>query len=247
VHASKSISGFRRKPLWIYVVSAIFIFSPFINFAFSLKGRGEPGWLSPQVWMEWLPHTPPRSFAVSVLLFLTGILLLYVNKWSWRLAIVSLIVLSGYNLLLIRGIVVNNFSILTIVSMMMGGFIFLLYQSEFRDVFINPRLRWWESKPRFAVDKEVGLRGHKGTFHLVDLSKSGFQISTRSKSADLQRDHRIEIEIAEGVTIPGVVVRIEKEGATTLFGIRIENIGRYESRYLYGWIRVLQKSEKKIR
>lgn len=169
------------------------------------------------------------------------------NHWSWRMAITSLVILCGYNLLLIRGIVENNFWLLFLVSLMMAGFLLLLYQSTFREIFINPRLRWWESKPRFAVNLEVGIKGSRAHFVLVDASKSGFLIRSKSKAFEPKENQSISITIAEGVAIPGTIVRISEESEGFAMGVQIEKITKYESRYLYNWIRILDKKSPKLR
>jgi hypothetical protein len=234
--------GFRKKPLWIYFMSALFILSPIFNFMFSLRGRGEPGWMSPVVWWEWLPHTPARSFFVSALLLVTGFLIGRVNRWSWFLAISSLVVLCGYNLMLLRGLVNNNFFVLFIVSVLMGAFLWILYQSEFRQVFLDRRLRWWESKPRFKVNLPVTIKGSRADATLLDLSRSGFLLSTNTRGTRREVGDVLDIEITQGVVISARIVRITSDG----FAVQIEKIGRYESRYLHSWIKMLSKEGKKI-
>ncbi len=236
-------SGLRRKPLWIYVTSALFLISPILNFLFSLRGRGEPGWLSPRVWLDWLPHTPPRSFLLSLLLFVTGLMIARVNRWSWWMAMTSLVVLCGYNLMLLRGLVNNNFFVLALVSVLMGTFLWVLYHSEYKQVFLDRRLRWWESKPRFAVNLPVTIRASKASYNIVDISKSGFFLKSQEDAESPSLGKTIEIVIADDVVIPATVVRSNAEG----FGVRIEKIGRFESRFLYNWIRVLRKEAKKLR
>ncbi len=243
--------GYRRKPLWIYLIAGLFVLTPLIHLMGTLKGAGEPQWYAPAVWWRWALHLDPAPALVSFILCVAGLALLFVRTWSWWFGMAALTLLCLYNIVLISRAFTND--TFTQVLATFGSILLLalLFFSEFRRPFLNKRLRWWESEPRFHVSVPVTVRsGHEGgggttQARLVDISRSGLYLEPTQGQSALSLPEDIVVEVNNELRLPCRFSRTTEHGGSAY---KIVKISRHQARYLRRWIRLLAKDpDRRVR
>jgi hypothetical protein len=240
--------GYRRKPIWIYTVAILFVLTPFIHMMGTLRNAGEPEWYSPVAWWLWAQHLDPAPAVISLMLCLAGVAMLFVRSWSWWLGMLVLASLSLYNIVLIRHSFADDLftqMVATVGSLLL---LVLLYFSEFKKPFLNRRLRWWESEPRFRVNIPVTVRASEGSkfviaAQLMDVSRSGVYLEPVPGQKTLELPHKILVEVNSELHLPCVLSRsTDTGGAAYHFG----TITRHQARYLRRWIQLLKKDPDRL-
>jgi hypothetical protein len=237
---SFSNPGYRKKPLWIYIVALIFILTPLGNLLWSLASLNIPNWYMPHVWRYWAKYVAPSTWVLLTLLFVSGISLLFVRRWSWLLSLVTLGVVAVYDIVMIK-----EFSIMgtmAIAAMIVGTVCFglLLYFTEFRKPYLNPRVRWWETSPRYKVDLPVALRNIETPATLVDISRTGVLIEFVAAIPEVEGD--TEISLPTQVQLPCVVARKTEKG----YGLQFAPLNRQQKGELKTFIRTLSEDPRKL-
>lgn len=131
---------------------------------------------------EILALTPElRKFEIFVLPVLLGVLILLTRKWGYYVVVVG----SVY--LIVRGVmeyiasnntdpvfplVLSNVVCLVVVA--------TLLRPKTRSVYFNPRLRWWETSPRYLIANpasvtRVGGKPMKATFQNIAAGGAGIE------------------------------------------------------------------------
>jgi hypothetical protein len=247
-----AVKGYRRKPIWIYVVASLFVLSPFIHLMGTLKGAGEPQWYSPRMWWVWVGHLDPAPALISFILCAAGLAILFVRRWSWWLGMTALSILCLYNIALITLTFANDpFTQLlaTVGSLLL---LTLLFFSEFKQPYFNQRLRWWESEPRFHVSLPVSVHPALETAHaattkaqLVDISKSGLYLEAPTGQKALELPEEIVVEVNSELRLPCRFSRATEHGGSAYQFLKIS---RHQSRYLRRWIQLLAKDpDRRVR
>ena len=239
--------GYRRKPVWIYFVAILFVLTPFIHMMGTLEAAGEPEWYSPAVWLLWAQHLDPAPAVISFMLCISGIAILCVSTLTWWLGMIALSALCIYNIILIRSTFTHD--PLTQVVATIGSVLLLvlLYFSEFKKPFLNHRLRWWESEPRFKVRVPVKVHAPgsetKIQVQLMDISKSGVYLEPNPGQAPLDLPHHIWVEVNAELKLPCNFSRSTEHGGSAY---QIAKITRHQTRYLRRWIRLLARDPDRL-
>ena len=240
--------GYRRKPVWIYFVAILFILTPVIHLMGTLKNAGEPQWYSPVAWWLWAQHLDPAPAMVSFMLCLAGVAMLFVRSWTWWLGMIVLTALSLYNILLIRHSFADDFFTQMLATVGSLILLVLLYFSEFKKPFLNRRLRWWESEPRFRVNIPVTIRATEDSkpvvsAQLMDISKSGVYLEPVPGHKILELPNHILVEVNSELHLPCTLSRSTEHGGSAYhFGA----ITRHQARYLRRWIQLLKKDPGRL-
>lgn len=234
---STPIKGYRKKPIWIYLVAILFILTPMIHLSLTLKNAGEVNWWSPSAWWTWIQYLNPAPAIVSVLLFVSGISILLVKKWAWWVGMMALSSLSIYNIALISHSFSDDPVVKIIATLGSFGLLALLFFSDFKQPFFNKRLRWWESESRYKVSVPVKIVGTQLHALLVDLSKSGVYLESSDLHKPLSLPDNIEIEVNSELKMHCTFSRKTKSGAAYKF----VNISKHQSSYLRRWLKLLSK------
>jgi len=94
------------------------------------------------------------------------------KAWSWWLALVAALTLVTFNtgVSLYRAQDVGDAWLWTSIIIIAAPMVLaaVLLQREVRTPYFNPRIRWWESEPRFAIDAPV-----RGGGRALDISRHG--------------------------------------------------------------------------
>ncbi len=223
-----------RKPWPIVILALVHILSPIYNAvysAFLLKISVADYWSA--LWSQ-LPLW--RFVLVMSLQPIAGIAIWAVKRWSYA---VFLLAYCVQNFMTYQNHarfpdVLSLGGLIAIFALNIGVVGFFLHRAV-RAPYFNPRLRWWESKPRylvnFAVNLFVGGRNFKGT--ITDLSEGGVFIAEPSEQPKMGEDIRIEFATPGGThKFMGRVVHIRDRGNKG-FGVQFDALdwgGRQEIR-----------------
>lgn len=125
---------------------------------------------------------------------IVGIFLIKNNKISWYLVIVHSIFIFAHNIFVFsvnknsgkiqQLLIMATFQIVTILIIVY----FLAIRKQFREIFFNKRLRWWESKARYDIDNpaDVILSDNKTVkVKLQDISILGACIENNNFDSQL--------------------------------------------------------------
>lgn len=246
-----NMSGYSRKPFWIYAVSILFLSTPVLHLMWTLKLAGENNWFTPSAMIEWIPHLDPAPAVISMLLFISGFSILFVRKWAWWMGILSLSALCFYNVSIIRNFYSDDWITMTLATVGSGLLLLLIYASDFKKPFFNQRLRWWETDPRFMVNVPIRLQGFEQNILLMDISKSGILLepeqdesSEEAELVTIEFPSEVIVEINNELQLPCIFSRKTPKGAA----YRIISISKHQSRYLRNWLDLLAKEpDRKVR
>lgn len=229
--------GYRRKPLWIYVVATLFILTPFLHLMMTLRSAGETEWWSPSAWWLWVHHLNPAPAVISTLLALAGLSILFVRRWAWWLGMLALGALCVYNIALISHSFSDDPLTRMVATLGSLSLLVLLFFSEFKQPFFNERLRWWESEARYMVSVPVKIMNTDKHALLVNISKSGIYLEPYDKDTALDLPTEITVEVNSELQLPCIYSRATEKGVAYKF----VKITKHQSRYLRRWLQLLSK------
>jgi hypothetical protein len=207
------LSGYRSKPFWIRLFALALILAPFGNLAFTFLALDLPlGNL--RSWNHWLQYIRPHVWALNTLLFVAGISLLKVRTWTHLLASFALGAVMVYNIAFWQGLLMLGplvFAAMAVATLVTAAF---LYSREFRKPYFNPRLRWWETEPRYQARLPVTLESRDGRTHsgeILDVSRSGLFLALDG-SPELQVGEEHHVRLPSGIEVRGQIVRRAPNG-----------------------------------
>lgn len=155
---------------------------------------------------------------------LGGILIYICKKWSYYLYLILLVVPFAYSYMSWRteptielGIYLIAFYL---INLLVVGYFVL---PQVRQVYFDPRLRWWETKPRFKAEFETTFTwvDQQGRGEIKNLSEGGLFIETDMK---LNTRGRIDIDFKyknQSYTLKGEVVYSKNANGRYGYGVRL--------------------------
>jgi hypothetical protein len=212
--------GHTKRPLVVKLATAYFVVAPFIYLVvFSLFHGGSLG-----AGMSRISDMTWASKAVLAGSWLAALFTWLVSSWSWY-ALLAYCALGIWQ-------VQNNFEGTTVFPtwaivtglILAGSGLLLFLHKEVRSPYLNPRLCWWKTSPRYRVDFSVTVRDPDKKFehsvNLLDISKTGCFLTTYTNA---EVGHYVEIDINHlNCRIEGEVVRTGFAGARAT---KIEGVG----------------------
>jgi hypothetical protein len=215
-----------RKPVSIVLVGVFYLVAPVFNLVQIALVTGV-GFVGPvTLWTV----VGPYDWAVLVAFPVVGWGMLSVRRWGWLAFMVFSVFLVGYNT---AGLIVNqtyDVVLVMLFNVVLVLITFVFFRKHLRAPYFNPRLRWWNTDPRY----QVNLVAHVGIdtpgaceAEVLDLSASGAFLST---CADIEvgQVQRFTIE-AYGLAFPvqGKVMRKSDPGASHPgFGVMFQALDR---------------------
>ncbi len=212
--------GYRQKPKWIYFASIVLMLTPFGNLLWSLASLNVQDWYMPSAWAHWVKFVSPTTWFLLAMIFSSGILLLVVRKWTWTLSLACLGVIVVYDIVMIAS---NQFELMgnfPLILMLLATLSFGLglYLTEFRKPYLYPRMRWWETSPRFRVDLPIGISSAEHSGNLVDISRSGLLVEWDDPKKTPSLEGELVATLPTQVKIPVVVARQTARGYGLQYG-----------------------------
>jgi len=232
-----NIRGYTRKPIWIRLIAIALILAPIGNIVFTIAALDVP-LMTWQSWSYWLAYIKPQVWALNVLLFSSGLALMRVRTWTHLFASFTIGVVLIYNIVFWEGLLFLGpiaFGVMLVLSLLAAG---ILYSREFRKPFHNPRLRWWETSPRYQARLPVSLthssEGNMYPGEILDISRSGLFI-TIENNPDLPIGEEHHVVLPTGIELRGQIVRRTGNG----YGLSFVRVGWNQRTQLKAFIEKL--------
>lgn len=148
----------------------------------------------------------PSYYVVSGLGMVAGYGLWEMRRWSWYLLIIVNLMMAWENAFLIHDYGENHHKTLAyLASLALMAAVLVAISKEIRVPYFFPRIRWWESNPRYRLSVPVKLvrmgSDHQVDAEILDLSLGGCFVKLRS---GLRRDELIQLEF----TVFGLLVQV---------------------------------------
>jgi hypothetical protein len=121
-------------------------------------------------------YVTPTTWALLGLIFASGVALLFVRKGTLLFTLGVLALITIYNIAMIQQFSVMGKAAVALMILGTIGAGLALYFTEFRKPYENPRLRWWETSPRYKADLPVTVGDNNVDGILVDISRSGMMV-----------------------------------------------------------------------
>ena len=236
-------AGYRKKPLWIYMVAIALMVAPLGNLLWTLANLNIPRWYLPSTWRIWLPYLTASTWVMLAALFVSGCSLLFVRRWSWGLGLLTLCLITVYNLVMLKQfLMLGPIAVFLMIASTIGLAAFL-YFSEFRKPYLNPRLRWWETSPRFRAELPVALQGQSEPAILVDISRTGLLLEWPEGKKPPGLEGTLHLTLpAQSQSVPGEVKRSTLKG----YGLQFENLTKPDKRLIDACIGTLADDPTKV-
>jgi c-di-GMP-binding flagellar brake protein YcgR len=203
--------------------------------------------------MNRIPLVGPYN--IFTRLFITDIIILFiypisaaalysVKKWGWYLFLGCVLILIGYNIFVYFHNPRYNLSMLIIFNVILAIVAGIFFRKHVIAPYFNPRLRWWETKPRFKIDihADLMLDEQIRSGDILDLSMSGFFMAFEN-TLSLGQVYTFDLKcLKRSVKVTGRVMRksTEKEGYDG-FGIMFVRLTENEKTGINSIIKDLEK------
>ncbi len=168
----------------------------------------------------------PVYYVVSLLAMLVGYGLWEMKRWVWYTLVLVNILLVYENAIWVNDYGENHHKLLAfLTSSVFIALITYWVSSEIRVPYFFPKIRWWESDPRYRLSVPVALKRNDGVLingDILDLSMSGCFIKLRS---DISRDEEVSLDFlvfGYGIKCNGVVVWCTNSTVTHPRGIGVK-------------------------
>lgn len=254
---STSLKGHLKRPLLLMIINIGYLIFPIINLFFILP---------PMIYFFKALQIGVRvnfitSFIVweqFVLLFVVSIIvavLLYkMNKVSWWAVLIHSGLIFLHNIFIftiLHSLSSNNYfniilsTIFELVTISIVVY-FVVIRKQFREIFFNKRLRWWESKTRYLINVEVDIilkNGESIKANIKDISIGGIcAILTNEKSGVDPKDFKsISFEYDNLKFLSDIIVIWEDKNK---FGFSFSNYNTIHKKQIKKIIARLKKNKK---
>lgn len=191
----------------------------------------------------------PSYYVVSALAFAAGYGIWEMRRWSWYLFVVANLAILYENALILGEYSASHHKTLAFAIVLVGivGIVFRVAR-EIRVPYFFPKIRWWESDPRYRLSVPVSVsRGDAAAgalaAEIMDLSLGGCFVKLRQ---EIREDEAVALEFTifgEPIVCEGVVVWKTQSTVTHPrgVGIKFTSLGRKERRSLKMITRRLKK------
>ncbi|MCB0377773.1 MAG: PilZ domain-containing protein [Bdellovibrionales bacterium] len=175
----------RRKPWSIIVLAFLHIVAPIGNIAFNAILTKKP--LAQYFAMAFSWAYLQVNWYVFVLPIVAGIAIYMCKKSSFYIYLVAISALfvfsySGY---LSKAGTISLLPVIAVYLVNIGVVAFFMMPAV-REIYFNPRLRWWESKPRYACDLRCffGVNNKSQEGEIRNFSENGLFLKAEHLPAD---------------------------------------------------------------
>lgn len=123
-----------------------------------------------------LPSNRMALFSLTVPSLVSAYAVFSIKSWSlpvFFVAMLWILISSLMDLFLYFGVVKSIF--LMVIPLVFNGlFIYFILIPNVRAAYLDPRLRWWETKPRYCINEKVEIKGEGVEVHSEDAMISNF-------------------------------------------------------------------------
>lgn len=186
----------KRRPWPIILLAVFHLFAPIGNFFFNAQ------YVPIDTWTYFLAHFESANLGSSLIFFLVpplaGLAIYVCKKWSFWVYVLLMIFILFFSLYnwKSRPEIDSIIPLVTlfVVNIALVGY-FLI--PAVRAIYFDPRLRWWETKPRYKVDYKATLSfdGQSEAGEIANLSEGGLFVKVKNSPSDNQK---VTIQFVDG-------------------------------------------------
>jgi hypothetical protein len=210
----------KRKPWPIILLALLHILAPLGNLIMNSYRSGRT---FEATWNFWIYNLPKSLFFTYVFLPpLAGIFIYICRRWSyWSYVLCLGLVFIGN----VYGFWTNvswvNF--VTLFVVLMADILAVAYfvAPSVRQIYFDPRMRWWETAPRYVFNGQGTLGGHSG--FIKNISEGGALVETQRACVEGQVAELIWSYGGEVITLPGKIVYQKNQDSSFCCGVRFEH------------------------
>ncbi len=198
----------RQRPWFIIALAVFHIAAPIGNLFLNAFWAN----IYPQRYLELYlqPHNLVSNLPGVLLPIAAGLCILICRKWSFMVyfPLMSLLCLIDFNSYQERMLEMNMRTLFSILSLNVVT-MFCVMHPRIRRIYLEPQLRWWETKPRYVCDLPVQLESSLGTVQGLakNFSETGLLLDL-PKSIPNQEFVKLVIGAGdEKIVVDGQVVR----------------------------------------
>ncbi len=169
----------------------------------------------------------PSYYIVSLAAVLAGYGLWEMYRWSWHLYIVSCVLIGYQTAVVMNQYAETHHKILAFVVSILGIIgVAMRVSREIRVPYFFPKIRWWESNPRYRLAVSVSVlrkvTDERIVGEILDVSTSGCFIKLRT---DLKSDEPVQVKFEVfglPVEVEGVIVWKSQSTVTHPKGVGVK-------------------------
>lgn len=188
----------KKKPWSIIVLSVLHWISPIGNILVNAYQTqvSVPEFVS----ALFIPGNEIHFFVLVLLPLISGFCIFHCRKWSYAVYICLMIIPFIYSFMTLKG----NYELYDVTFRLLVYFVNVLIVGYFmmpniRNIYFNPRIRWWQTDPRFETDflAEIFLQDEKiGSGQIKNISVGGFFIAM-TEALELEKNVNIRFSSEE--------------------------------------------------
>lgn len=233
----------KRKPWPIILLALLHILAPLGNIIFNSYRAGRS---YSQTWDYWF-HTLPKPLFLAYVVVppIAGLFIFICKRWSYwcYVACLGLVFLANaYGF----WTSMNWLNFLTLLAVLVVDILAVAYfvVPSVRKVYFDPRMRWWETAPRYVFNVQGTVSGMSG--YIKNISQGGALIETsmsylEGQPVEIQWSHE-----GRSFAVPGKVVYKKPQGAGFGYGVRFDHTPQTE-KSMVALVQKLHKQGKMIR
>lgn len=168
----------KRKPWSIIILAFLHILAPVGNLIFNAHRSHHTILEHWNYWMNLMPK--PLLFSYVILPFMAGVFIYICKRWSYWAYLFCLALIFASNLYSFS----TDANLTNLVFLIVILVVDLLAVAYFvvpavRNVYLDPRLRWWEAAPRYLFSNSLDINGTEGIGNIKNISEGGlFALAT---------------------------------------------------------------------
>jgi Tfp pilus assembly protein PilZ len=197
-----------------------------------------------KVWLGVLMR--PYFYIMALFCVLTGYALWEMKRWSWHLFVGINLLISYETAHFVYENAQNSNKVLAFFGLI-GGLAFVVYQigAEIKVPYFFPKIRWWESDPRYrlAVPSRIASDSKTTEGTILDLSMGGCFVRIKDP-VSLNENILVQFEVfGISVDCEGTIVWVTESSVTHPKGIGIKfmRLGRAHRKQLKSITQRLKK------
>lgn len=172
----------RQRPWPLIVLAILHMLAPLGNSIFNSIRYRIYFW---ELWQFWFAQLSwPLLASYFLLPVLAGIFIFLCKKWSFYAYLVCILLITAgsfYGLTTsVTVFTIAFFSLFIIVDFFLVAYFMV---PAVKEVYLDPRLRWWEAAPRYTIDLDVEF-GDGDSGNVSNISLGGIFVKTEVLLAD---------------------------------------------------------------
>lgn len=201
----------KQRPWPIVILAALHLIAPLGNFFFNYYYSPNSLWDFLKLFFYY--KNLVVTFVILILPMLAGLAIYACKKWSYIVYVLIMLTMFGFStfswLTMSNPMSLGLYILITVLNI---GIVSYFLIPAVRDVYFDPRLRWWEAKPRYKFDQTAKAIINNLSFEgqIKNISEGGLFLKLESTPNDGD-EIKIEFESrGQSITVSGLVIVHEK-------------------------------------